>query len=142
MTAAGHDAEANEIPKPVVVAVAVLRNERGQVLISRRSADKHQGGLWEFPGGKCEHGETLCQALARELREELGIEVEASSELFQIEHDYGDKKVILRVCEVTKSLGTPVSREGQPLRWVTIEALAGFEFPAANGPILDFLRRA
>ncbi|MEM6484321.1 MAG: 8-oxo-dGTP diphosphatase MutT [Pseudomonadota bacterium] len=142
MTGAGYDAEANESPTPVVVAVAVIRNQRGEVLISKRSIDKHQGGLWEFPGGKCEYGETLDRALTRELREELGIEVEASSELFQIEHDYGDKKVVLRVCEVTRSSGTPVSREGQPIRWVTMEALASFEFPAATGPILDFLSRA
>ena len=73
--------------KPVHVAVGVVLDEGGRVLISRRADDSHQGGLWEFPGGKVEPGESLAMALARELREELGIEIGRTSPLLEIRHD-------------------------------------------------------
>ncbi len=126
----------NTEPDWLHVAVGVIRKPSGEVLISRRPDHVHQGGLWEFPGGKCEPGETVEQALARELAEELGIEVAAAEPLIQIRHRYPDRQVLLDVFEVTAFTGTPRGREGQPLRWVHPGALRRSAFPAADLPIL------
>lgn len=125
---------------PVRVAVGAIRNERNEYLISRRPGHVHQGGLWEFPGGKFEPDEDLRTALCRELREELGIRVGRLSPLITIDHDYGDKRVSLRVCVVESFEGEPRGREGQPLRWVPAEALGEYAFPEANRPIVTALR--
>jgi len=87
------------------VAAAVIRSTDGLVLIAKRPLDKHQGGLWEFPGGKVEKGEAVEVALARELLEELGIGVTAARPLIQVRHDYPDKHVLLDVWEVTAFSG-------------------------------------
>ena len=123
--------------RAVHVAVGVIVNDRGQVLISKRSPDAHQGGLWEFPGGKLELGETLEQALIRELREELGIEAQTNSPLLQIRHDYGDKAVLLDVHVVAEFAGEARGVEGQALRWVGVEDLKNYAFPAANEAIIE-----
>jgi 8-oxo-dGTP diphosphatase len=125
---------------PVQVAVAAIINAHGEVLIARRPECVHQGGLWEFPGGKMEPGETLDQALNRELLEELGIEPCSSHPLITIHHDYGDKRVCLRVCRVESFNGEPHGREGQPLRWVSVGDLSEYPFPAANRPIISALQ--
>lgn len=123
----------------VVVAVGILLDEQGRVLVTRRAPGAHQGGLWEFPGGKVEEGETLQEALARELREELGLLVEASEPLMVLEHDYGDKQVRLDIQRVTRWSGEPRGLEGQPLAWQRPEQLQDWAFPAANKPILERL---
>ena len=123
--------------QPIHVAVAVIRNARNDILISRRHADSHQGGLWEFPGGKLKRGESLQQALERELREELGIEIGAIRPLLEIEHDYGDRRVLLDVWLVREFSGEVRGLEGQPLNWVAPTELANYAFPAANRPILE-----
>lgn len=126
---------------PVVrVAVGVVQGPDGRILIARRADDAHQGGLWEFPGGKVDPGETLAEALARELREELAIDVLASEPLIEIRHDYPDKSVLLQVCRVTSFKGEPQGAEGQPVQWVDPDALPGFAFPAANRPIVNAIR--
>ncbi|CAG0995784.1 partial ADP-ribose pyrophosphatase, partial [Gammaproteobacteria bacterium] len=81
-------------PSVLHVAVGVIRNGSGEVLVARRHERLHQGGLWEFPGGKVEPGETVEDALRRELREELSIGVESARPLIKIAHDYGDKRVL------------------------------------------------
>jgi len=123
----------------VVVAAGVLIDEGGRVLIARRHASAHQGGLWEFPGGKVAPGERLEDALARELNEELGITVQTSRLLTQIDHDYGDKQVRLVVFHVTQWSGEPRGCEGQPLAWVDRADLGGYDYPEANQPILATL---
>ena len=123
----------------VTVAVGILIDEAGRVLVTRRAPDAHQGGLWEFPGGKVETGETLLEALARELKEELGVLVEATDALMVLEHDYGDKQVRLDVHLVTCWSGEPRGLEGQPLAWQQPEKLRDWVFPAANRPILERL---
>ena len=123
----------------VQVAVAAIRNACGEYLISLRPDHAHQGGLWEFPGGKFEPGEGLEQALARELREELAIRVRRFRPLITIDHDYGDKRVCLHVCLVDAFDGEPRSPQGQPLRWVPVQSLPDYEFPAANRPIVTAL---
>ena len=120
----------------VHVAVAVILDPDQNILISRRSTDSHQGGLWEFPGGKVEVGETLVQALGRELQEELGIEVRRTSALLEIEHDYGDKSVLLDVHVVWEFAGQAKGLEGQPLAWITASELSLYDFPEANVPIV------
>lgn len=126
---------------PVHVAVGVILDGSRNILISRRDALSHQGGLWEFPGGKVESGETLALALARELREELGIEPGRTSSLLEIRHDYGDKQVLLDVHIVWDFSGVARGLEGQPLAWVTPAELAQYRFPAANVPIVVALQR-
>ena len=121
------------------VAVGVIKNPYGEILIARRNEQAHQGGLWEFPGGKVEAGETVQQALSRELEEELGIQCQegAMRELIVVEHDYGDKQVRLEVWWVNNFVGLPEGKEGQPLRWVVASNLTQFAFPAANEPIVQ-----
>ncbi|MFC3606595.1 Nudix family hydrolase [Stutzerimonas tarimensis] len=124
----------------VHVAAAVIRGEQQRILIARRPVGKHQGGLWEFPGGKVEPGESVESALARELLEELGITVEAARPLIKIRHDYPDKSVLLDVWEVTRFAGHAHGVEGQPVAWVMPEALPGYRFPEANLPIINAAR--
>ncbi|TWI58486.1 8-oxo-dGTP diphosphatase [Pseudomonas duriflava] len=122
------------------VVAAVIRDACGRVLIAKRAQDQHQGGLWEFPGGKVEAGEPVPIALARELREELGIQVESSRPLIQVRHDYPDKAVLLDVWEVTSFSGEACGLEGQPLEWIVPKQLPDYEFPAANTPIVKAAR--
>lgn len=123
--------------KLIHVAAAVIRNRDGQILIAKRSVEQHQGGLWEFPGGKVEPGEPVSLALSRELEEELGIRVTQSSPLIKVPHHYEDKSVLLDVYEVTQFEGEAWGREGQPVEWVNPCDLDRYQFPAANKPILN-----
>lgn len=125
--------------EPVHVAVGVVLDEAGNVLITRRASNSHQGGLWEFPGGKVEPGESLATALARELREELGIEIGRTSPLLEIHHDYGDKRVLLDVHVVWEFSGEALGLEDQPLVWIAPGELGQYRFPAANEPIVGAL---
>ncbi len=122
------------------VAVGVIRNRHGEILITKRHDHVHQGGLWEFPGGKVESGETVEAALRRELHEELGIQVTESAPLIQVRHHYDDRCVLLDVFEIERFEGEPRSREGQPLAWVMPEKLSPSAFPAADKPIIDAVR--
>ncbi|WP_028696630.1 Nudix family hydrolase [Pseudomonas cremoricolorata] len=124
----------------VHVAAAVIRRADGHILIARRADTQHQGGLWEFPGGKVEAGEGVEAALARELREELGIEVQRSRALISVSHDYPDKRVLLEVREVRDFTGEPHGAEGQPLAWVAPRNLPQYAFPDANRPIVAAAR--
>jgi 8-oxo-dGTP diphosphatase len=122
------------------VAVGVVRGAAGAVLIARRHDHLHQGGLWEFPGGKVEAGESTLEALGRELYEELGIRVLHGEPLLQVRHAYADRCVLLDTFEVLEFSGTPQGREGQPIAWVAVNDLSSFEFPAANRPIVTAAR--
>lgn len=126
--------------KRVHVAAAVIRDTSGKILIARRADTQHQGGLWEFPGGKVEDGEAVQAALARELEEELGIVVSAARPLIKVQHDYPDKQVLLDVWEVSAFSGEPHGVEGQPLAWVSARDLGDYAFPAANQPIVAAAR--
>lgn len=126
--------------KPLQVAVGVIKNPDGKVLISLRDISLHQGGLWEFPGGKIEASETAKQALARELKEELNITVIASMPLITVQHQYPDLAVQLNVFLVDHFSGAAKSCEGQPFKWVNPVELANYPFPAANQPIITAAR--
>jgi 8-oxo-dGTP diphosphatase len=121
---------------PLQVAVGVVKNPEGEILISLRHAELHQGGLWEFPGGKVEASETAESALARELKEELNIDVTAASPLITIRHRYPDRFVQLNVFLVEQFSGEAKSLEGQPFKWVAPTELDQHKFPAANQPII------
>ena len=123
----------------VHVAVGVIVDSANNVLITRRSQRAHQGGLWEFPGGKVEAGESLVAALKRELQEELGISIGRTSALLDIHHDYGDKQVLLDVHVVWDYSGEARSLENQPMAWVSPQALTQYAFPAANVAIVTAL---
>ncbi len=120
----------------VHVAVAVIINEADEVCLTLRHQDSHQGGLWEFPGGKIEQNETVEQALVREIKEELGLEIKTSRPLISIKHDYVDKKVCLHVNRVITYSGQASGLEGQQLKWLPVEQLSSYKFPAANLPII------
>jgi 8-oxo-dGTP diphosphatase len=124
----------------VHVAVAVIINQDNKILISKRSAEQHQGNRWEFPGGKVEELESSQEALCREIKEELDIDIQSAVLLLDIIHEYDDKKVILDVYEVKKWSGEATPLEQQPLLWVTKEDLGNYEFPAANAEILALLQ--
>lgn len=124
----------------VHVAVGVIEDAQGRILIARRPDHLHQGGLWEFPGGKVAEHEDVITALRRELHEELGIEVRQTRPLITIEHNYGDKRVWLDVHRVTAFQGEAHGKEGQPVKWVTLAELAHFNFPAANRGIINAIR--
>lgn len=123
-------------PERVHVAVGVVEDEAGRILIARRPTGSHQGDRWEFPGGKLEPGESVAEGLARELWEETGIRVASSEPLIRIPHDYADKRVLLDVHRVAPAEATAVGRQGQKLKWVSAAELADHQFPAANAAIV------
>ena len=124
----------------VHVAVGVVVNRDRQVLIAHRHKSQNQGGLWEFPGGKVGAGEKVQKALKRELLEEVNLTVRECVELLSIPHDYGDKKVLLDVWYVNVFSGEATGREGQSVKWVSMEELDDYEFPAANQAIITAIK--
>jgi len=122
------------------VAAGVIEDGLGRILVAKRLDHVHQGGLWEFPGGKLEPGERLDAGLARELEEELGIRIRSARPLIRIHHDYGDRHVLLDVHRVTVFDGEPHGREGQPLEWIHPWDMRPEDFPAADRPIIVALR--
>ena len=121
------------------VAVGVIRNKKHQFLVSKRHENLHQGGLWEFPGGKVEANETAFEALHRELHEELNIDVRQAEPLIKISHQYTDENVLLDVWMVNEYEGLAASQQQQPLQWLSLSELSSFSFPAANQAILKCL---
>lgn len=121
------------------MAAGVLCNARGEILVARRFDHAHQGGRWEFPGGKLEPGEDPRSGLARELDEELGIDLESARPLIRVRHDYPDRGVLLDVWRVTAWQGRVHGREGQALRWLGVDALPELSMPAADVPVVKAL---
>ncbi|MBA6410744.1 MULTISPECIES: 8-oxo-dGTP diphosphatase MutT [unclassified Pseudoalteromonas] len=120
----------------VHVAVGVIKKNNA-IFICKRADEQHQGGLWEFPGGKVEAGESVFVALKRELIEEVGLTIHSSSQLMVIEHDYGDKCIKLDVHVVSNFSGEAHGAEGQPSEWVAITELENYDFPEANAEIIE-----
>ena len=120
-----------------VTAGLVFRD--GKLLITQRKPDSHLGGLWEFPGGKIEPGETFEDALVRELDEELGIEVEVGNLIEDITHDYPEKSVHLKFFKCRWLKNEPQPHDVHALAWITREQLRNYEFPAADARLLDLL---
>lgn len=122
------------------VAVAAIFRD-GRVLIARRPEHVHQGGLLEFPGGKVEPGETVQQALVREINEETGLRIPEDSlePVICISHDYGDRRVVLDVWSSLEPCGEAEGREGQAVAWMLPDTLRDEDFPVANRPIIRAL---
>lgn len=121
----------------LVVAAAVIERD-GTYLVTRRQRGVHLEGYWEFPGGKCEDGESLDECLRRELREELGVGASVDAELLSVAHDYADRVVELHFisCELT---GTPEPLLGQQMRWVARHELRDLRFPPADEELIALL---
>ena len=130
---------APEAPPLRVVAGLIPSRSGNRILIARRPAGSHQGGLWEFPGGKIAAGETPAAALARELAEELAIAVERSEPFLVVDHRYPDRRVELAVWRVLAFSGVATGNEGQEIAWVPLRDLARLPFPAANRPVIAAL---
>ena len=132
----------SESSKPLpfqVIGVGVVRNAEGAVLIDQRLEEGLLGGMWEFPGGKQEQGETIQACIARELQEELAIEVTVGDELITVDHAYSHKKLrfVVHLCDWVS--GDPQPLVSQQVRWVRPERLSDFPFPAANARIIKAL---
>lgn len=119
---------------------AALLFRRGKLLLTRRRQEDHLGGLWEFPGGKREPGETSAECLRRELREELGIDADVLEVVARITHDYPDRRVRIEFFRAQLRRGEPRPLGCQSVAWVTPEQLASYEFPAADARLLLKLR--
>jgi len=115
-----------------VVAAVIFSPDRQSVLIARRPGHVHQGGLWEFPGGKVQKGEPARQALRRELMEELAIDMGEARPWQRVGHQYPDKQVLLDFWQVDDFVGEPRGNEGQEIAWVSLTELAKYPFPEAN----------
>ncbi|KAF1013977.1 MAG: CTP pyrophosphohydrolase [Stenotrophomonas maltophilia] len=127
--------------RSIHVVAAVITDARGRVLLNRRTENRDTAGLWEFPGGKREAGESSEQALARELREELGIEAEIGEWLMDVPQRYPDKHLTLEVRHVRAWKGSPRGREGQAITWVAPEKLGRYSMPPADLPVAAALRQ-
>lgn len=131
----------SEAELPLIhVAAGVIRDGAGRILLARRPPHLAEGGLWEFPGGKREPGETRFGALEREIEEELSIRVERATPLIRVPHRYPYGRVQLDVWSVDAWQGDPHPREGQQLAWVEPGALGNYAFPAANASIVTAVR--
>ena len=126
-------------PARIEVAAAVVQREDGAFLLAQRPAGKVYAGYWEFPGGKVEAGETVEHALARELHEELAIDVERSYPWLTRDYDYEHARVRLRFRRVTRWSGELHGREDQRFSWERIESVGVSPLLPANGPILRAL---
>jgi 8-oxo-dGTP diphosphatase len=122
------------------VVAGVVSDDRGRILLTQRPPGKHLAGLWEFPGGKCEPGESAVAALRRELGEELGIEIGAAEKLIAVPWHYVEKSIYLDVYNVLTYTGVPHGREGQAVCWVSPDELAAIEMPPADRSVVTALR--
>ena len=124
----------------VVVTAAVVERD-GRFLVTRRLKGTHLADCWEFPGGKCDRGETLTACLARELREELDVTARIGVELFRTTHAYAERSVELHFfrCELD---GVPRPMLGQEMQWIRREDLATLQFPPADAELIEMLRQA
>ncbi len=125
--------------KRIRVAVGIVFNAQRQILVGQRVVKDRYFEKWEFPGGKIESEETVSDALARELKEEVGIEIGISEPFMEITHDYPDRLVQLYVHTVKTFSGEPRSLEGQALKWVSISDLRELDFLQGNQTIIDKL---
>ena len=128
--------------KPIpsqVIGVGIVLNDVGEVLIDQRLNEGLLGGMWEFPGGKQEPGEAIETTIARELREELAIEVQVGEQLIALDHAYSHKKLrfVVHICRWIA--GEPKPLASQQVRWVKPQGLSEYPFPAANARMIAAL---
>ena len=121
------------------ISIGLIRNEKGEYLISLRDENIHQGGKWEFPGGKLDELETAQEALYRELQEEVSITVINAALFERFTFDYEDKRLILNFYLVTNFSGQARSKIGQAIKWVSLDKLLNYDFPKANKKVTERL---
>jgi 8-oxo-dGTP diphosphatase len=122
------------------VVIAIISDENNRFLITQRALSVHQGGCWEFPGGKVEPNETHEAALEREIREELGLELVDYHGLGEFQYDYPDKKIHFILFKITQFVGKPRCLDGQlNMKWVMKSDLESHQFPEANRVFFDLL---
>lgn len=127
--------------KAIIRVAAGILVQGDLVLVAERQQGQHGASLWEFPGGKIEGAESAEQALARELKEELGIQVEQVAPALSLTYDYPERKISLAFFVVSAWKGKPAGLEGQQLRWCEIQALDDVAFLPANQPVVDWLQK-
>ena len=125
--------------KHLKVAVGIILNDEKKVLVALRSSTQEHGDLWEFPGGKVEANESFYQALCRELKEEIGIDIEKAEMLVNLSHQYPEYSVELDTWIIRQFDGIPYGAEAQLLKWVTLEELKQLKLPGANWQIVEAL---
>ena len=127
--------------QPLIKVAAGLILREGRLLITKRKAEAHYGGYWEFPGGKCEAQETLEDCLKRELLEELGMEISKPCFYHQVQHDYPDVTVALSffTCEIQR--GEPRPLGCQELKWVRADELSNYDFPPADAGLIKVIQK-
>lgn len=123
------------------IGVAVINNQQGKILIDRRKQSGEMGGLWEFPGGKIELGETVAECIQREVKEELDIEIAVGDRLTTITHTYKTFKVTLYVHDCQYLSGQPKTLECEEIRWVKPDQMNQYQFPSANIQIINLLQQ-
>lgn len=131
--------ETDSLPRKQI-GVAVIRDDRDLILIDRRLAKGLLGGFWEFPGGKIEGNETVQECIKREILEEIGIDIAVDSHLITIDHTYSHFRVNLQVYNCRYLSGQARAIECEEIRWVTIQELDNYTFPAANQEIIRALK--
>ncbi|KZL50398.1 8-oxo-dGTP diphosphatase MutT [Nodularia spumigena] len=131
----------NSLPPHKIIGVAVIWNDHEQILIDRRLPKGVMGGLWEFPGGKIEPGETIEECIQREIREELGIGIEVGKHLITIDHTYTHLRVTLTVHHCRLITGVPQPIECDEICWVYLDDLENYTFPQANSQIIAALKQ-
>jgi|TARA_B110000444_G_scaffold182702_1_gene171581 8-oxo-dGTP diphosphatase len=125
----------------VHVVIGLILGSNDKILISKRKKHLFQGGLWEFPGGKVEAGESSLDALRREIKEELGIFIIDSTPFMKFDFDYPEKQIFMDVWVVKKFSGDATGNEGQVIVWVPIDKLSSYKFPAADDCILENIKK-
>jgi 8-oxo-dGTP diphosphatase len=131
----------NPDTRPLIVVLAAVVERDGRLLVSRRLKGTHLEGLWEFPGGKCEPGESHEACLARELMEELGVQAEIGAEILMTEHVYAERAVRLHFRRCTIA-GDPQPLLGQQIRWIDRHELRTLPFPEADQALIEMLAGA
>ena len=129
-------------PKMIRVTAAIIESENKILIAQRKSKDNLFGGLWEFPGGKIEDGETPEECMARELKEELEIEVEVGTLITSNKHRYPNGIFELLVYKVEHISGNFVLNDHDEVKWITIDEISKFDFPPANTPIINYLKNS
>ncbi len=124
------------LPRVIHVVAGLLLDATGRVLLAQRPVGKHLAGMWEFPGGKCEPGEAPLAALARELREELGITMQHAEPVIAVPWIYGERELLLDAWRVDAWIGEPQSLEGQALQWLLPAQVDPAILTPADCPIL------
>jgi len=133
--------DSEPVPHHDIAVGLVFNDDADQLLIQRRPDEGLLGGLWEFPGGKQEEGESMAEACRREVKEELGIDVTVEEPFYTLSHAYSHFKITLHAFRCRIEAGTPEAREDQPFKWVGLDELDDYAFPRANRRLIEELER-